>query len=216
MTWREQDHPRDEKGQFTFKEKLRQEEITLHKNDNKKAPAYTDAEISALEKQNIDTKDIKPKKKPFIIMQLFSESTKHKKYYPKELSIEEQKEFVKKLRNLEPIPLNINGEIIYAKYDKRGAEKYLHGDGVSTENGYHKIKVKLIDEVIDAIKTSKYHKTKPETHEKNNSLHNKTKNWHYFRNNITSKRQRYRLIINVRESNKGLYYFYEIKVTDKK
>lgn len=57
MTWREEDHPRDEVGRFTFKEQLRQEEIALHKNDNKKAPVYTDAEVSALLTRGIDITD---------------------------------------------------------------------------------------------------------------------------------------------------------------
>jgi hypothetical protein len=210
MTWREEDHPRDEVGRFTFKEQLRQEEIALHKNDNKKAPVYTDAEVNALERQNIDTEDIKTKKKPFIIMQLFG-GREHKEFTPR-LSKIEQKELMKKLRNLEPIPLKINEKIIYAKYDKYGAKKYLKGDKLSTPKGFNDIKIKMVDTVINSLINATYLYSEVEKHKKNTPVHNNSKIWSYFITHITNNGDTYEVIINVRETINGVYYFYDIQV----
>jgi hypothetical protein len=212
MTWREQDHPRDEIGRFTFKEKLRQEEIALHKNDNKKAPAYTDAEVNALERQNINTDDIKPKKKPFIMMQLFSGKERKEPLKPG-ITKSKQEKIINYLINLEPITLDINGESITAVFDEFGVNKYLYGDKKSTTQGFNNVKLKLLTEIKYSISNAKYNYSQLETHKKNTPVHNNSKLWHYLNSKIKDKNGKsYLLIVNVRKSLDDKYYFYDIQV----
>lgn len=211
MTWREQDHPRDEKGQFTFKEKLRQEEIALHKNDNKKAPVYTVAEVYALERKNINTKDIKPKK-PFIMTQLFSGKERDKPLKPG-ITKSKQNKIIDYLINLEPITLDINGEKITAVFDEFGVNKYLHGDKKSSTKGYNNLKLKSLAEIKYSILNAKYNYTQPETHKKNTPVHNDSKLWHYLNSKIKDKNGKsYIVVVNVRKSLDDKYYFYDIQV----
>ena len=117
-------------------------------------------------------------------------------------------ELVKKIRNFEPIKLNIGDREIFARFDKDGAKKIVYGSSKSKDKFEtakdHNVKLKNVDNLPEYIKTSKYDKTSPEDG-KDTKTHKGVKEWHYFVNEVNIKGKDYNIYIDVRD--KGMNQF---------
>ena len=126
---------------------------------------------------------------------------------PKEV----KKELANKIRNFEPITLDINGRKIIAKFDKHTANKniYDYEHNNSSVDGFN-YKMTHIDEIPQVIKSSHYDHSAPSREEsKNKPAHIGVVEWHYFKTQIKTKHQVFDVTVNIRD--KGNEQFvYEI------
>lgn len=122
----------------------------------------------------------------------------------------QNKKLVHTIKNFDPIPLKIGDKEILAEFDTFTANKNIFTQGNSDKVGL-KWKREHIEQLPRMLKNIQYVGTSKETG-KNLPQHKGVKQWHYFRLKVRDGKNRYTLLINVREKGKK-FYIYEIKVT---
>ncbi len=122
---------------------------------------------------------------------------------------EKLKELATKIKNFEPITLEIDGREITAKCDRYTAQKNIYTRGNSSISGFN-YKLNNVDKLPEIIKSSTYDYSKPETG-KESPQHKGVQEWHYFSTRLTVDNQKFNVIVNIRD--KGSEQFvYEVAI----
>lgn len=190
----ESKHPRDKTGKFT-------------------EGVGTKAEQEKLEKLGISTKESKESSNLNNEEKRLQEITGEKVEDVKQRRKERNKQLVHIIKNFDPIPLKIGDKEILAEFDKYTAKKNLFTKGRSDNLGYA-YKRKNVERLPKIVANATYWKSKEECG-KETKQHKGIKEWHYFSNIVRTRKRRFLVLINIRDT--GVKQsIYEIKITQLK
>ena len=169
----------------------------------------TKAEQEKLKKLGISTKESKESSNLSNEEKRLQEITGEKVEDVKQRRKERNKQLVHTIKNFDPIPLKIGDKKIQVEFDQFTAKKNIFARGKSDQEGYL-WKREHIEQLPKMLKNIRYWKSDKEIG-KNTLQHKGVKQWHYFKLKMRDRKNKYNMLVNVREKN-NKYYVYEIAV----